>query len=99
MILKQDLDYDECIVALKEAILRESKKYGKLINPLNSDSKNVLGIMCTWNQMFKAMELAEKAWKEEQKPEVWKPTYKEALESVKGAVLARDDDEENPVLK
>jgi len=62
--LKSDIDYDEAVEQLKEAILRKSKKDGKLINPLNSESKNVLGIMCTWNMMFKAMELAEKEWLE-----------------------------------
>ena len=64
MTTEQDLDYDEAIEKLKEAILLQSKEAGKLINPLNSDndSKNVYGIMCTWNQIFKAMTLAEKEW-------------------------------------
>jgi len=64
-------DYDEAIEQLKEAILRESRKYNKLINPLNSDSKNILGIMCTWNMLFKAMSLAEKEWKENKILEWW----------------------------
>ena len=74
---KIDRDYDECVEQLKEAILLESRKYNKLINPLNSDSKNVLGIMCTWNQMFKAFELAETEWN---KPKTMGEFLKEHIE-------------------
>jgi len=62
MTLKQDLDYDEAIEKLKEAILEQSRISGKLINPLSSGSKHVFNIMCTWIQMFKSMEMAEKEW-------------------------------------
>ena len=60
--MKTDLTYDEVIEKLKEAILEQSRISGKLINPLSSGSKHVFNIMCTWIQMFKAMEMAEKEW-------------------------------------
>ena len=99
---KLNQDYDECIEKLKEAILEQSRISGKLINPLNSDSKNVLGIMCTWNQMFKAMELAEKEWKRTN-PVYWKDgnAYRKLKRNeviAEGAMQSYCNGELNPCL-
>ena len=45
-------------------ILNASLSQGKLVNPLHSEDEKITNILCTWNQMFKAMELAEKEWSE-----------------------------------
>ena len=61
--MTSDLSYNETIELLKVNIMRESLIAGKLVNPLNSNDRKTTSILCTWNQMFKAMDLAEREWK------------------------------------
>jgi hypothetical protein len=56
------MTYDETVEKLKNEVLTASLSEGKLVNPLNSENRKLTSIMCTWNQMFKAMALAEKEW-------------------------------------
>jgi hypothetical protein len=59
-----EMSYNETIDELKATILEASFAQGKLVNPLYSDHKKLTTIMCTWNQMYRAMKLAEKEWTE-----------------------------------
>lgn len=61
-------DRDTVVEELKDLIVEESRKQGcrrallqsDIINPLNTDNIEILNISCTWDQLWEAMELAEK---------------------------------------
>ena len=58
------MSYDEVVEKLKSVIMEASLSEGKLVNPLNSGNEKITDIICTWGQIFKAMEYAEKEWNE-----------------------------------
>jgi len=59
------MTYEDVVETLKAKVLEASLAQGELVNPLYREfDKLVMDITCTWNQMYKAMDLAEKEWNE-----------------------------------